>query len=133
MGVIFYTAFLLKAILGRTDISADLILTSLGSDEAVEEVYAKLFKGQEVSLYVVRLELGLYQDQDGKGDGIVPGGKGRSTIFIDTSTVSGRILRTTRPLMSGLPRHRRKDGTSRRVQIPPCLLVLPSVRCAGCR
>ena len=28
--------------------SADLILTSLGSDEAVETVYAELFKGQEV-------------------------------------------------------------------------------------
>jgi hypothetical protein len=29
-----------------------------------------------------------HQDQGGKGDGIVPGGRGRSTIFVDTSTVS---------------------------------------------
>lgn len=28
------------------------------------------------------------QEQGGKGDGILPGGKGRSTIFVDTSTVS---------------------------------------------
>ena len=53
---------------------ADLVITSLSSDEAVEAVYNDLFAGQE--------------GQGGKGDGIVPGGKGRSTIFIDTSTVS---------------------------------------------
>jgi hypothetical protein len=29
--------------------SADIVLTSLGSDEAVEEVIGELFKGQEVS------------------------------------------------------------------------------------
>ena len=29
-------------------ISADMILTSLGSDEAVEEVFTELFAGQEV-------------------------------------------------------------------------------------
>jgi hypothetical protein len=29
--------------------SADIVLTSLGSDEAVESVYAELFAGQEVS------------------------------------------------------------------------------------
>lgn len=52
---------------------ADLVITSLSSDEAVEEVYAKLFDGQE--------------NQGGKGDGIVPGGRGRTTIFIDTSTI----------------------------------------------
>lgn len=51
-----------------------MILTSLGSDEAVEEVYAELFAGQE--------------SQEGKGDGIRPGGRGRTTIFVDTSTVS---------------------------------------------
>jgi hypothetical protein len=27
------------------------------------------------------------QEQGGKGDGILPGGRGRSTIFVDTSTV----------------------------------------------
>jgi hypothetical protein len=31
-----------------TDIRADIVVTSLGSDEAVEEVYAELFGGQEV-------------------------------------------------------------------------------------
>jgi hypothetical protein len=33
--------------------SADIILTSLGNDEAVEQVYAELFAGQEVS-YITR-------------------------------------------------------------------------------
>ncbi|EIW66194.1 hypothetical protein TREMEDRAFT_65800 [Tremella mesenterica DSM 1558] len=63
--------------------TADIILTSLASDEAVQEVYAELFAGQEV--------------QEGKGDGILPGGKGRSTIFVDTSTIypttAGRLER----------------------------------------
>lgn len=36
----------------KADFSADLVLTSLGSDEAVEEVYSKLFKGQEVGLMI---------------------------------------------------------------------------------
>ncbi|GFZ43010.1 hypothetical protein JCM24511_00728 [Saitozyma sp. JCM 24511] len=66
--------------IGKT---ADIVLTSLGSDEAVEEVIGDLFKGQE--------------DQQGKGDGILPGGRGRSTIFIDTSTIfpatAGKIER----------------------------------------
>jgi 3-hydroxyisobutyrate dehydrogenase-like beta-hydroxyacid dehydrogenase len=39
----------------------------------------------------------LPQDQQGKGDGILPGGRGRSTIFIDTSTIfpatAGKIER----------------------------------------
>ncbi|WVN84870.1 uncharacterized protein L203_100006 [Cryptococcus depauperatus CBS 7841] len=56
--------------IGRT---ADLIITSLAGDEAVESVYASLFKGQET--------------QQGQGDGIVPGGKGKTSIFVDTSTV----------------------------------------------
>ncbi|CAD6565561.1 MAG: hypothetical protein TREMPRED_001528 [Tremellales sp. Tagirdzhanova-0007] len=68
---------------------ADMILSSLGSDEAVEAVYLDLFEGQE--------------QQDDKGDGIRPGGQGRSTIFIDTSTVypstAGKMERiaTSRP------------------------------------
>jgi 3-hydroxyisobutyrate dehydrogenase-like beta-hydroxyacid dehydrogenase len=37
------------------------------------------------------------QDQQGKGDGILPGGRGHSTIFIDTSTIfpatAGKIER----------------------------------------
>ncbi|ORY26073.1 6-phosphogluconate dehydrogenase [Naematelia encephala] len=53
--------------------SADMILTSLGGDEAVEAVYTELFAGQE--------------EQEGKGDGIQPGGRGKSTIFVDTSTI----------------------------------------------
>lgn len=28
-----------------------------------------------------------YQDQPDQGDGILPGGRGRTTIFVDTSTV----------------------------------------------
>lgn len=51
-----------------------MILTSLKSDEAVEEVYTELFAGQE--------------GKSEQGDGIHPGGSGRSTIFVDTSTVS---------------------------------------------
>jgi hypothetical protein len=40
---------LLRPITGATaDIRADIVVTSLGSDEAVEEVYAELFGGQEV-------------------------------------------------------------------------------------
>jgi len=42
----------------RIDTSADLILTSLGSDEAVEEVYGKLFKGQEVSFVLAGANIG---------------------------------------------------------------------------
>jgi 3-hydroxyisobutyrate dehydrogenase-like beta-hydroxyacid dehydrogenase len=62
--------------IGRT---CDYILTSLGSDQAAIEVYAELFKGQET--------------QSDKGDGIIPGGRGKSTIFVDTSTVSSsRII-----------------------------------------
>ncbi|KAI9632222.1 NAD binding domain of 6-phosphogluconate dehydrogenase-domain-containing protein [Dioszegia hungarica] len=53
--------------------TADMILTSLGSDEAVEEVFTELFAGQE--------------EQSDKGDGIIPGGAGKSTIFVDTSTI----------------------------------------------
>jgi hypothetical protein len=33
--------------------SADIVLTSLGSDEAVEAVFAELFTGQEVSRQAV--------------------------------------------------------------------------------
>jgi hypothetical protein len=40
----FYSRFLFEV----TDIRADIVVTSLGSDEAVEEVYAELFGGQEV-------------------------------------------------------------------------------------
>lgn len=54
-------------------LSCDIILTSLGSDQAVLDVYAELFAGQE--------------SQDDKGNGIVPGGRGKSTIYVDTSTV----------------------------------------------
>ncbi|ORX36232.1 6-phosphogluconate dehydrogenase [Kockovaella imperatae] len=57
-------------VIGKT---ADIIVTSLGGDEAVEEVYTQLFKGQE--------------SQSDAGDGIKPGGHGRTTIFIDTSTI----------------------------------------------
>ncbi|OWZ62491.1 hypothetical protein AYX14_06795 [Cryptococcus neoformans] len=77
--------------IGRT---ADVVITSLAGDEAVEEVYNQLFKGQET--------------QKGKGDGILPGGRGRSTIFVDTSTVypttAGRIerLATSKPHRSFL-------------------------------
>ncbi|WVQ83419.1 hypothetical protein IAT38_005560 [Cryptococcus sp. DSM 104549] len=77
--------------IGRT---ADMIITSLGGDEAVEAVYAQLFKGQE--------------SQKGKGDGILPGGRGRTTIFIDTSTVypstAGKMerLATSKPHRSFL-------------------------------
>ncbi|KAK1920922.1 6-phosphogluconate dehydrogenase [Papiliotrema laurentii] len=53
--------------------TADIIVTSLSTDEAVQEVYEELFKGQE--------------NQQGKGDGILPGGKGHTTIFVDTSTI----------------------------------------------
>jgi hypothetical protein len=82
---------------------ADIVVTSLGGDEAVEEVYKDLFGGQEVcpsyelgSLFIRDLldvfqvleDVADPQDQGGKGDGIVPGGRGRSTIFVDTSTVS---------------------------------------------
>ncbi|OCF34094.1 hypothetical protein I316_04041 [Kwoniella heveanensis BCC8398] len=56
--------------IGRT---ADLVVTSLAGDEAVEQVYEKLFAGQ--------------QTQKGTGDGIVPGGRGRTTVFVDTSTI----------------------------------------------
>ncbi|KAK6906995.1 hypothetical protein L486_04282 [Kwoniella mangroviensis CBS 10435] len=56
--------------IGRT---ADLVVTSLAGDEAVEAVYAQLFQGQET--------------QKGTGDGIKPGGRGRTTIFVDTSTI----------------------------------------------
>lgn len=48
------------------------------------------------------------QTQKGKGDGILPGGRGRSTIFVDTSTVypttAGRIerLATSKPHRSFL-------------------------------
>jgi hypothetical protein len=94
-----------------TDIRADIVVTSLGSDEAVEEVYAELFGGQEVCTFLFRCyssgietfiesridsdhEVSLWlkygtdqQEQGGKGDGILPGGRGRSTIFVDTSTV----------------------------------------------
>lgn len=63
--------------------SCDFIITSLGSDQAAVEVYEQLFKGQEA--------------QHGKGDGIVPGGHGHSTIFVDTSTLyhttSGQLER----------------------------------------
>lgn len=54
-------------------VSCDVILTSLGSDDAVVQVYTALFAGQE--------------SQPNKGDGILPGGRGRSTIYLDTSTV----------------------------------------------
>jgi hypothetical protein len=48
----------------RTDApnSADIVLTSLGSDEAVEEVIGELFKGQEVGT-----ELGYVQQCLGAG------------------------------------------------------------------
>ena len=51
-----------------------MVITSLGSDEAVEAVAAQLLAGQE--------------SQPDQGDGILPGGRGRTTIFVDTSTVS---------------------------------------------
>lgn len=55
----------------------------MGSDEGLVEIFDELFAGQE--------------SQKGTGDGIVPGGKGRSTIFIDTSTIApetaGRLER----------------------------------------
>lgn len=66
--------------------SADIIITSLGNDEAVVSVYEELFAGQEVS--EARKGVADSQASEGKGDGIVPGGHGRTTIFIDTSTVS---------------------------------------------
>ncbi|KAK8861212.1 hypothetical protein IAR55_002031 [Kwoniella newhampshirensis] len=77
--------------IGRT---ADMIITSLGGDEAVEQVYAQLFAGQET--------------QKGTGDGIMPGGRGRTTIFVDTSTVypttAGKLerLASTQPHRSFL-------------------------------
>lgn len=49
-------------------------------------VYEELFAGQEVS--EVSEAVADRQASEGKGDGIVPGGHGRTTIFIDTSTVS---------------------------------------------
>jgi len=66
--------------IGRT---ADIILTSLADDEAVEQVYSSLFAGQE--------------SKAGAGNGIMPGGQGKTTIFIDTSTIypatAGKIER----------------------------------------
>jgi hypothetical protein len=35
---------------------ADIVVTSLGSDEAVEEVYAELFGGQEVCTFLFRCD-----------------------------------------------------------------------------
>ncbi|KAK4688774.1 hypothetical protein P7C73_g1336, partial [Tremellales sp. Uapishka_1] len=73
---------------------ADLIITSLAGDDAVESVYAELFEGQE--------------RQDGKGDGIIPGGRGSTTIFVDTSTIfpatAGKIerLASSKPARSFL-------------------------------
>lgn len=72
--------------------SVDIILTSLGSDEAVESVYAELFAGQE--------------NQSGKGDGLVPGGHGRTTIFVDTSTIFPATAGKLERLASSKP-HRR--------------------------
>lgn len=69
--------------------SADIIITSLGNDEAVVSVYEELFAGQEVS--EARKGVADGQASEGKGDGIVPGGHGRTTIFIDTSTVSALV------------------------------------------
>ncbi|TYJ53496.1 hypothetical protein B9479_005882 [Cryptococcus floricola] len=67
------SAYVVKTELEEIGRRADLVITSLAGDEAVQEVYAKLFEGQET--------------QSGTGDGIVPGGRGRTTIFVDTSTV----------------------------------------------
>lgn len=68
--------------IGRT---ADMVITSLGSDEAVESVASQLLAGQE--------------DQPDQGDGILPGGRGRTTIFVDTSTIhpatAGKLERLT--------------------------------------
>ncbi|KAL7419915.1 hypothetical protein Q5752_005832 [Cryptotrichosporon argae] len=72
--------------IGRT---ADLIITSLSGDEAVEEVYAQLFAGQE--------------NQEGKGDGIIPGGRGKTTIFVDTSTIYPTTAGKIERLASGKP------------------------------
>jgi len=36
-----------------TDSRADIVVTSLGSDEGVEAVYAQLFGGQEVCLHAL--------------------------------------------------------------------------------
>ncbi len=69
--------------------SADIIITSLGNDEAVVSVYEELFAGQEVSK--ARKGIADGQESEGKGDGIVPGGHGRTTIFIDTCTVSALV------------------------------------------
>ncbi|WWD16895.1 hypothetical protein CI109_101327 [Kwoniella shandongensis] len=77
--------------IGRT---ADMVITSLGGDEAVEAVYEKLFAGQET--------------QKDTGDGILPGGRGRTTIFVDTSTIypttAGKLerLASTKPHRSFL-------------------------------
>lgn len=65
----------------------------------------QLHQGQEVSRSTIaslQIELSLIhgdrvaddcvQTQRDQGDGIIPGGRGRTTIFIDTSTVSSTLL-----------------------------------------
>lgn len=87
---------------GRADASrADLVITSLSSDEAVEAVYGDLFAGQEVGpseSFTRNLANLSLQGQEDSGDGIVPGGRGRTTIFVDTSTVGPVPLSTKRAL-----------------------------------
>jgi hypothetical protein len=66
-----------------------MVITSLGSDEAVESVAHELLAGQEVSLCRSDDQFRAdEQSQPDQGDGILPGGRGRTTIFVDTSTVS---------------------------------------------
>jgi len=45
-----------------TNDRADIVVTSLGSDEAVEEVYAELFGGQEVCPFLFTITISGHRD-----------------------------------------------------------------------
>lgn len=64
-------------------LECDIVLTSLASDEAAESVFDELFQGAKA--------------KEPKGEGFKEGKQGRSTIFVDTSTIypelSGKLER----------------------------------------
>lgn len=61
----------------------DIVLTSMSDDDALEEIFVELFAGQE--------------SKKALPDSAYPGGRGKPSLFIDTSVSGSALYRPLRP------------------------------------